>query len=303
MSAGLSPSSIGSGPFPVLLDTRVLCSLRYSTRPDPRLVILPRAAAEPLRTRNGSRQPISVRNCCSWIPHAAARVAVYHSASSQKGEMTPCVVEVVSSTDCRSLITTQELLLRSGSFAAQSLSAYTSRYSSSVPAGNDHARCGLRTRYRTTRRARASVPHVARVISRMRFVSGCCTSGLSVARFPNAQTRLRNQDFCSWLTASSPLHCRESFHSRACYTIRSRTVQVTHVDSLFGLSQISRPCEATFVFHPAYRAFEQVHLAVSAWTHNTKTSCLEMVTKLCSELAQPNPEMLPRRSRHRDTSS
>ena len=232
--------------------------LRYSTRPDPRLVILPRAAAEPLRTRNGSGQPISVRNCCSWIPHAAARVAVYNSASPLKGEMTPCVVELVSSTDCRSLITTQELLLRSVSFAAQSLSAYTSRYSSLVPAGNDHARCGLCTRYRTTRRARASVPHVARVISRMRFVSGCCTSGLSVARFPNTQTRLRNQDFCSSLTGSSPLRCRESFHSRACYTFRSRTVQVTHVDSLFGLSRISRPREATFVFHPAYRAFEQV---------------------------------------------
>ena len=37
--------------------------------------------------------------------------------------MTPCVFALVSSTDCPSLIKTQELLLRPVSFAAQSLSA------------------------------------------------------------------------------------------------------------------------------------------------------------------------------------
>ena len=46
------------------------------------------------------------------------------------------------------------------------------------------------------------------------------------------------------------------FHSKDCYTSRSRTVQGAHVDSLFCLSRIGRPREATFVFHSAYRAFE-----------------------------------------------
>ena len=48
--------------------------------------------------------------------------------------------------------------LRSVSFTAQSLSAYTSRHSSLAPAGIDHAKRG------TAHRVRATVPHVARVI-------------------------------------------------------------------------------------------------------------------------------------------
>ena len=55
-------------------------------------------------TRNGSRHPISVRNCFNWMPHAAARVAAYNSVSAL--EMTPCVIEHVSATDFNNLITT-----------------------------------------------------------------------------------------------------------------------------------------------------------------------------------------------------
>ena len=120
--------------------------------------------------------------CCSWTPYAAAQVAAYNSASPLEKEMTPCFLELVSSTDFPSLITTQELLMRSVSFAAQSLPANTSRYSSSALAGNDHARCGLCTRYRTTRRARASVPRVTRVISLVRFLTKHRTSSLSAAK-------------------------------------------------------------------------------------------------------------------------
>ena len=170
-------------------------------------------------------------------------------------EMKPSVVEIVSSTDCPSLITTQELLLRSVSFAALSLSAYTP---AQFPLGITMLDAVCAQKYRTTRGARASVPHVAREISLMKFLTEYSTSGLSVARYPN--TRLRNQDFRSSL-----------FHSKARDTFRPRTVQVTHVDSLFGLSRTSRPREITFVFHPEYRAF-------SAWTHDSKPLGLEMVT-------------------------
>ena len=107
-----------------------------------------------------------------------------------RSEMTHCVVQLVSSTGCPSLITTQELLLRCVFFAVQSLSAHTPRHSSLVPSGNDHATCGLFTRYRTTRRARATGPHVARVISLMKILTGYCKSVLSVARCPNTPTRL-----------------------------------------------------------------------------------------------------------------
>ena len=48
-------------------------------------------------TRNGSRHPISVRNCFNWMPHAAARVAAYNSVAPL--EMTPGVIEHVSATD------------------------------------------------------------------------------------------------------------------------------------------------------------------------------------------------------------
>ena len=161
-------------------------------------------------------------------------------------------LKLVSSTDCPSLITTQELLLHSVSCAAQSLSAYTSRYSSLVHAGNDHTRRGLRTRHRPTRRARASVPHVAWVISLMRFLTGYCTSGLSVARYPNTRTRLRNQDFCSSETGSSPSPC----HCRVCYTVRLRTVQVTHLDRLFGLTQTADHVKQRFSDHHWARALQ-----------------------------------------------
>ena len=62
-----------------------------------RVVIMPRAAAESLCTRSGSWQPMTVRNLLQ-MPHAAARVGAYNSASPLEREMTPCVVELVSST-------------------------------------------------------------------------------------------------------------------------------------------------------------------------------------------------------------
>ena len=46
--------------------------------------------------------------------------------------MTPCVVELVSTTDCPSLITTQELLFRSFSFAAN----HCQRSCQDTPAGS-----------------------------------------------------------------------------------------------------------------------------------------------------------------------
>ena len=104
---------------------------RCFTQPDPRLVIVPRAAAESLCTRSG-------RCPTDFLTHAAARVATYNSASPLERE-----VALASSPDFPSLITTQELLLRSVSFAAQSLSANESRYAFCVPAGNGHARCGF----------------------------------------------------------------------------------------------------------------------------------------------------------------
>ena len=165
--------------------------------------------------------------------------------------MTPCVVELVSSTDCPSLMTTQELLLRSVSFAAQSPSAYTSGYSSLAPAGNDHAKCVLSTRYRTARRARAGVPHVARLIALMRFLTGYCTSGLSVARHPNTPTRLRNQDFL-----------------------------IRHRHAVWNLS----PREATLC---STQRIVRLSLAVSAWTHDSTPLGLEMATLRSSDLAQP----------------
>ena len=101
------------------------------------------------------------------------------------------------------------------SFAAQALPTYTSRYSSSVPTGNDHARFGLRTMYRTTRRARAGVLHVARVDFSLEVLDRVLH--VRSARCPNTPTRLRNQDFCSSLTGSS---LWGFFRSRACYTFR-----------------------------------------------------------------------------------
>ena len=63
------------------------------------------------------------------------------------------------------------------------------------------------------------------------------------------------------------------------------------MDSLFSLSRIGSPHEATFVFHPAYRPFEQALLAVSAWTHDSKTLGLEVVTKRCVRPTPTHPEM------------
>ena len=146
------PSPIGSTPCRLLPD---------ESASDPRLVTQRRWATD---------------LCEELLQLDTARVAAYNSASPVESEMTPCVAELVSSTESPPLITTQELLLRSVSFAAQSQPAYTSWYSSLALAGDDHARCGLCTKYRTTRRARVSVPHVARVISLMRFLTRCCTS-------------------------------------------------------------------------------------------------------------------------------
>ena len=86
------PSSIGSAPFRLLPDTHQSALIsRCFTRPDGRLVITPRGAAESPCTRQTSGQPNHVRNCCSWIPHAAARVAAYNYDSPLESEMTPCV--------------------------------------------------------------------------------------------------------------------------------------------------------------------------------------------------------------------
>ena len=103
-----------------------------------------------------------------------------------------------------------------------------------------------------TRRARASVPHVARLISLMKFLTRYCTFCLSIARYPNTPTRLRNQDFCSSETGSSPSPC----HCRVCYTVRLRTVQVTHVDSLFGLTQTADHVKQRFSDHHWARALQ-----------------------------------------------
>ena len=103
-----------------------------ATGQNPRFVNMPRAAAESLSTRNGSRHPISVRNCFNWMPHAAARVAAYNSVSAL--EMTPRVIEHDSATDCEQFDhDTTATFLRSVTIAASSLSSKSSRYSSCVP--------------------------------------------------------------------------------------------------------------------------------------------------------------------------
>ena len=123
------------------------------------------------------------------------------------------------STDGPNLITTQELLFCSVSFAAQSLSAYTSRNSSLAAAGNDHARCGLCTRYRTARRAPASSPHVARVISQEALDKilhvRSVRPQISEHTIKIAQPRfLLIVDWFVTITLSG------IFHSRACHTFR-----------------------------------------------------------------------------------
>ena len=75
------------------------------------------------------------------------------------------------------------------------------------------------------------------------------------------------------------------------------------MDSLSSLSWTGSPCEATFVFHPACRAFDKPPLAFSSWTHDSKPLGLEMVTQRLFRPIPTHPEMLPRRSRHRDTCS
>ena len=112
----------------------------------------------------------------------------------------------------------------------------------------------MHTRYRTTRRARASVPHVARVTSLMRFLQ-ILRSSLSAAKQPAHQhdcaTKISALRWLVTVTLSG------AFHSRACHTFRSCTVQIAHVNALFGLSRISRPREATFVVNPAYCAIQR----------------------------------------------
>ena len=172
--------------------------LRCFTQPDSSLVLTPGSAAESLCTRNESEQQISSRSCCSWIPHAAARVAACKAASPLEREMTLCVVELVSNADCP--ITTLGLLLRSVSCVAQSLSAYAFLFCSRLRTTMQNPACARGTA--TTRRARASVPHVARVTSITRFSA-------------NTPTRLRNQDFCSSLNSfvESLIRLNHSWHN------------------------------------------------------------------------------------------
>ena len=63
-----------------------------------------------------------------------------------------------------------------------------------------------------------------------------------------------------------------------------------------GLSRISRPRSATFVFNPVYRALQKALLAVSAWTYGGKPP-------VAFRPRQTLPEMLPQRNRRRDTCS
>ena len=198
---------------------------RCFTRPDRSLVSMPRAAAESLCTRNRSGQSISVKNCYIWIPHVAARVPAYNSASPLENEMIPCVVELVSSTDCPSLIPTQALLLR----PSKHYQGKRGDTPAGFPVGMTLRECGLCTRCRTARRARSSVPHVPWAMFLVRFSTRYCKSGLSVARYPNNTNKTAQPRCLHIVDCFVTVTLSGVFHSRACCTFRSCTAKVAHL--------------------------------------------------------------------------
>ena len=169
-----------------------------------------------------------MRSRCSWTPHAPAHVAAYSSSSRLESEMTPCVVELVSSPDGPNLITTARTALAFGLLRCPigfSVHVKVLQLGSSwkcpcemVP---HHPSCS------------GQCSTYARVISLVKFSTKHHSSSMSVARYPNNPTRLRNQDFCSSFDWFVTVTLPRIIHNRACCTFRSSTVQVAHVDSLF----------------------------------------------------------------------
>ena len=155
------------------------------------------------------QRKVATHLCLELLHSDAARCC--SSSGVQLGfalerEKTLGVVELVPSMDFPSPTTTQELLLRSVSFATQSLSANASVNSSCVPTGNDQARRGLYTKYLTTGRARASVPHVAwsdfshEVLDRIVQVRSVCCQ---VTQHTNETAQIRFLYFVNWLVPVS----------------------------------------------------------------------------------------------------
>ena len=132
-----------------------------------------------------------------------------------------------------------------------------------VPAGDDHARCGFAH----------EAPHDTSCSSQCStcgtgdFSHAVLDKGLHVRsvggqiyQYTNKTAQPRFLLIVDWFVTVT---LSGIFHSRACYTFRPHTVQVTHVDRLFCLSRISADhVKQPFVFHPAYRAFEGPSLSL-----------------------------------------
>ena len=182
-----------------------------------------------LYTRSGRWQPISVRNCCSWMPHAAARNAAYTSASPLAKEMTPCVVELVSSTNFPSLDTTQELVFRrlgcpiAVSECIKVLQLCSNckrpcktRHVHEVPHNTSCSRhCSTRCMSDLTHEVHDKVLQVGSV-------------RCHVTQHTNETAQPRFLYPVDWFVAVT---LSGFFHSKACHTFRSCTVPITHVNA------------------------------------------------------------------------
>ena len=220
---------------------------RCFTQQDPRLVIMPRATFESVCPRCVLGQPISSRNCCSWNPHAAARDVAYISASRPEREMTPCVVELVSSTEFPSLTMTQSAALAFR--LLRSLIAVSGYVKELWRLLNGTRPCKMRCVYSEPRNAwrwsqstMRSANHVSNeILNRVQYVRSVRRQ---IAQYTNetahsGSVRFINKFIC--ITSFGMVH-----HKRR-HTFRSNTPKFAHLHCLLGLCWMSRPREPVCV--------------------------------------------------------